>query len=114
MKAVKKQVNNYKEIRKLVQFGDFYRLQSPFAGNFTAWSYVSPDKEEILAGFYQILAAPNPKEQLLRLKGLDADTDYKELETGEIYGGDELMNYGLKVPYLKEDFSSQVWKFKAL
>ena len=114
MKAVKKQVNNYKEIRELVQFGDFYRLRSPFAGNFTAWSYLSQDREEVLAGFYQVLATPNPKEETLKLKGLDPESDYKELNSGEIYGGDELMNYGIKVPYLKEDFSSRVWRFKAV
>jgi len=114
MKAVKKQVNNYKEIRELVQFGDFYRLRSPFAGNFTAWSYLSQDREEVLAGFYQVLATPNPKEETLKLKGLDSESDYKELNSGEIYGGDELMNYGIKVPYLKEDFSSRVWRFKAV
>ncbi|PTV94264.1 alpha-galactosidase [Halanaerobium saccharolyticum] len=114
MEAVKKQVNNYKEIRELVQFGDFYRLRSPFAGNFTAWSYLSQDQEEVLAGFYQVLATPNPKEETLKLKGLDPDRDYKELNSGEIYGGDELMNFGIKVPYLKEDFSSRVWRFKAV
>ena len=82
MEAVKKQVNNYKEIRELVQFGDFYRLRSPFAGNFTAWSYLSQDREEVLAGFYQVLATPNPKEETLKLKGLDSESDYKELNSG--------------------------------
>ncbi|MFP4020662.1 MAG: alpha-galactosidase, partial [Halanaerobium sp.] len=53
MKAVKNQVNNYKKIRKLVQFGNFYRLRSPFEGNFTAWSYVADNQQEVLAAFYQ-------------------------------------------------------------
>jgi alpha-galactosidase len=114
MEAVKTQINNYKEIRELVQFGDFYRLRSPFEGNFTAWSYVNQDQQEVLAGFYQVLAAPNPKEEILKLKGLDSERDYEELNSGEIYGGDELMNYGIKVPYLKSDFSSRVWRFKAI
>ena len=113
-KTVKAQVNNYKEIRSLVQFGDFYRLRSPFAGNFTAWSYVSDDKAEVLLGFYQVLVSPNPREQKLKLKGLDAEADYKDINSGDIYGGDELMNYGIKVPHLKEDFSSKVWKFKQI
>jgi alpha-galactosidase len=114
IKAVKNQVKNYKEIRKLVQFGDFYRLQSPFESNFTAWSYVAKAKEEVLVGFYQILASPNPREQMIKLKGLDTDSDYKELNSGNIYGGDELMNYGIKIPYLKEDFSSKVWRFQMI
>ncbi len=112
IKAVKNQVNNYKEIRKLVQFGEFYRLRSPFEGNFTAWLYISQDKKEVLVGFYQILAGPNPKEEKLKLKGLKAEADYKEVNSGEIYGGDELMNYGIKVPYLKGDFESKVWRFE--
>ena len=112
IEAVKAQVNNYKEIRSLVQFGNFYRLKNPFEGNFTAWSYVDQDKKEILAGFYQVLAAPNPREEKIKLKGLDAEADYREVESGEIYGGDELMNYGIRVPYLKEDFSAEVWHFK--
>jgi len=114
IKVVKDQVNNYKQIRKLVQFGDFYRLRSPFAGNFTAWSYLDAEKEELLVGFYQVLASPNPREEKLKLKALDAQADYKDLNSGEIYGGDELMNYGLKVPHLKGDFSSKVWRFKKI
>ena len=39
--AVKAQVARYKEIRKLIQFGDFYRLKSPFEGNETAWLFVN-------------------------------------------------------------------------
>lgn len=111
-KAVKNQVDNYKKIRKLVQFGDFYRLKSPFEGNFTAWSYIGEDKEDVLAGFYQVLASPNPRENILKLKGLEAEADYKEINSGEIYGGDELMNYGIKAPFLKRDFESKVWRFK--
>ena len=114
IEAVKAQVNNYKEIRSLVQFGNFYRLKSPFEGNFTAWSYVDSDKKEALVGFYQVLAAPNPEEQKVKLKGLDAGADYKEINSGEIYGGDELINYGIRIPYLKEDFSSKVWRFKKI
>ncbi|RAK05249.1 alpha-galactosidase [Halanaerobium saccharolyticum] len=114
IKAVKNQVKNYKEIRRLVQFGDFYRLQSPFESNFTAWSFVAEAKEEVLVGFYQILASPNPREQRIKLKGLDADSDYKELNSANIYGGDELMNYGIKIPYLKGDFSSKVWRFQMI
>ncbi|RCW58754.1 MULTISPECIES: alpha-galactosidase [Halanaerobium] len=114
MEAVKKQVNHYKDIRRLVQFGDFYRLKSPFEGNFTAWSYVGQEKKEVLAGFYQVLAAPNPKEQFIKLKGLNADQDYKDLDSGKVYGGDELMNYGLKIPFLKSDFTSKIWRFKAV
>lgn len=43
-REVMDQVNYYKEIRTLIQFGDFYRLLSPFEGNETVWMFVSEDK----------------------------------------------------------------------
>ncbi|SFL98171.1 alpha-galactosidase [Halanaerobium salsuginis] len=114
LKIVKEQIKNYKSIRNLVQFGNFYRLLSPFNSNFTAWSYLSSDKKEALVAFYQILAEPNSKDQLLRLKGLKSEADYREISSGQIYGGDELMNHGLLISNLEGDFSSKVWHFKQI
>lgn len=45
---IRKQVSEYKELRMLIQFGDFYRLLSPFEGNQTAWMFVSDDKKKLL------------------------------------------------------------------
>ena len=42
---IKEQISKYKEIRNIVQFGDFYRILSPFECNETAWNIVSEDKE---------------------------------------------------------------------
>lgn len=43
---IRKQVSEYKELRMLIQYGDFYRLLSPFEGNETAWMFVSADKKK--------------------------------------------------------------------
>ena len=94
----KSQIKFYKEVRPLIQFGDFYRLQSPFENNETAWSFVAKDKSEAIVSFFRVLAKPNPNFSSIYAKGLDENALYQDVRTGEIYGGDELMYVGLTVP----------------
>ena len=47
---VARQVAFFKQYRRLLQFGAFWRLQSPFAHNEAAWMTVSPDRETALVG----------------------------------------------------------------
>ncbi|SFB28292.1 alpha-galactosidase [Cohnella sp. OV330] len=109
---VKAQVAAYKELRELVQFGDLYRLKSPFEGNDTAWAVVSADKSEAFVAFFRVLAQPNAPIDWLRLAGLDPNADYEIVGTGERFGGDQLMYAGLPVPHLEGDFQSAIWRIK--
>lgn len=110
---ITKQVLFYKENRQLIQFGDFYRLCSPFAGNETAWMFVSQDKKEALVFYYRVLAEANAPLSVLPLKGLNPDMNYT-LDNAEVHGGDELMYSGLAIPAtVHGDFQSVVWKLKA-
>ncbi len=52
----KAQIKRYKEIRSLVQQGDMYRLVSPFAGHEAAWMFVSEDRSEALAYYFQSIS----------------------------------------------------------
>ncbi|MBT2292637.1 alpha-galactosidase [Paenibacillus albidus] len=112
--TVKEQVALYKELRSLVQFGEQYRLLSPFEGNETAWMIVAEDKSEAVAVYVRVLAEPNDKLYHLRLKGLDPQSDYEWIEGGGVYGGDHLMYAGLPVPHLQGDFQSVLWRFKKI
>lgn len=95
---IKTQVQFYKNHRKLIRDGDFYRLQSPFEENETAWMIVSKDREEALVGWYKVLATANPKkQQVLPLKGLDVNLLY-EVNGEKAYYGDELVYRGLPLP----------------
>ena len=111
---VRAQVEYYKEVRPLVQFGDFYRLLSPFEGNETAWMFVSEDRSEAFAAYYKVLAEPNAGYRSIRLKGLDPDADYRIDGLDSPVGGDELMRAGLAVPQelLFGDFRSKVWRIR--
>lgn len=108
---VREQVKLYKEIRHLVQFGDFYRLRNPFEGNEAAWTIVSEDRSEAVLYYFRILSEANEPIRWLRTMGLDPEGDYKCLEDGNIYGGDRLMNAGLAVPPMHGDFQSFIWRF---
>ena len=70
---VRAQVAFMKEYREIIQFGDFYRLRSPFEGNFTAWMAVSPDRRTALVGWYRLLSEINGPCRRLMLRGLDPD-----------------------------------------
>lgn len=111
--TVKEQVALYKEVRHLVQFGDFYRLLSPFEGNDTAWMFVSKDKSEAFVVYVSVLQEPNPKLNRFRLKGLDPSRDYRMKGTDSTYGGDELMYAGLATPQFHGDYASRVYRFTA-
>jgi alpha-galactosidase len=116
--SVKKQVELYKQLRPLIQFGEFYRLISPFEHVSAAWMFVSEDKKEALVAFFQVLAEPNAPLRKLRLKGLAAECNYflydaeDQGEGVEIYGGDELMHVGLNLPIWKGDFRSRLYRLK--
>jgi alpha-galactosidase len=109
---IKKQVSEYKELRMLIQYGDFYRLLSPFEGNQTAWMFVSNDKKEAFATYFRVLAEPNAPLRRLRLKGLDPAKSYKLELNGNIYRGDELMHYGISIPQREGDFRSVLFVLK--
>jgi alpha-galactosidase len=113
-KTTADQVKFYKEIRSLVQFGTFYRILNPFEGNETAWSFVSEDASETIVFYFKVLSQPAAAVRTLRFKGLDPDSLYENIITGEVFGGDELMNVGVTVPLVQKDFTSTYWKFKRI
>ena len=110
--AVKRDIALYKQIRDTVQFGRFYRLISPYEKNEAAWCLVAKDGREAVAVYVKELTDPTPQTRVLRLTGLDKDAAYREMSTGMVYGGDELMYSGISVPYEKTDFYSRLWVFQ--
>ena len=111
---IKEQIKVYKEIRNIVQFGDFYRILSPFECNETAWNIVSEDKGEFVGMYFKILSEPGTAIKILKFKGLNPDYYYENIDTKDVYGGDELMNVGITLTREKKDFISRLWRFKKI
>ena len=92
---VKEQIKFMKQYREVIQFGTFYRLNSPFNGNVTSWMVVSEDKKTAIVGWYRVLNGINLPYSRVQLQGLNSDYCYETVGTQECHFGDELMNIGL-------------------
>ncbi|MBQ4338193.1 MAG: alpha-galactosidase [Clostridia bacterium] len=98
---VLEQVKEYHKYYDLVHYGDLYRLIDPYFDHFKcAWSFVSPDKSEVMATAV-IMRENNEHLFFLKLKGLDKNKFYKCRKTGEVYSGALLMNSGINLSSLK-------------
>ena len=107
LEQMKGQIAFMKKNRRLLQFGTFFRLRSPFEGdgNTTAWMVVSPDRTEALVAYYRVLQRPEAKYERLPLRGLQEEFSYEVSECMPedgaqapcervVRGGDELMQIG--------------------
>ncbi|MBE7212966.1 MAG: alpha-galactosidase, partial [Gluconacetobacter diazotrophicus] len=111
---VRAQVALCKELRALVQTGDFYRLCDPFRdGGEAGWMVVDGPRREAVCFYFRVLAEANAPRRRLRLRGLDPQRDYRLVGSDERFGGDLLMFAGLPAPELPGDFRGWMWHFRA-
>ena len=123
----KKAIAEYKTIRPVVQFGNIYRLQSPFDHKGVAsLMYVSDAKDKAVFYWWKTETFQNQHLPRIKMAGLDANKMYtvhelnridnKELDCeGKSYSGAYLMNHGLDMPLThhvdwdkKDSWSSRV------
>lgn len=95
LEDVREEITFMKQYRHLLQFGTFYRLESPFSHNTAAWMVVDSDKKEAIVGWYRVLNGINLPFTRLKLKGLDPGTKYAVSGNVKSCYGDELMYAGL-------------------
>ena len=69
-------IDVYKKNREVLQFGDFYELDS-YTDNFTKWQVLSSDKKDSVVGHFVTLQKTNPKETILNTYGLIDEQQYK-------------------------------------
>ncbi|NLZ80862.1 MAG: alpha-galactosidase [Clostridiales bacterium] len=77
--AIKAQIALYKEWRKVLQYGSFYRGRNFFAkenGNVTEWTCVSKDKKKAVGLIMQKLVEPNTQFEYYKARGLESDLNY--------------------------------------
>ncbi len=112
--AIKEQVKECKKIRSLVQFGDFYRLSSPFEKNIAAWQMVNNDKSESFFMAARIMFKSNTYFPLVKLRGLEEGALYKNEYDGTVYSADELMYRGLFIDFNHGDFVTYTLHLKKI
>lgn len=105
--VVLEQVAFYKIHRKLLQYGKFYRLLSPFESNQTAWIFVNDDQSQAIGFYFRKYAESAAPLRVIKFTGLAPDKTY-QVNDDAIYGGDELMSIGLYIyPFLEGDYQSR-------
>lgn len=103
-KQIKKQIEFYKQYRKLIMEGTFYRILNPFLSDEAAWEVVAEDQNTVIAAYYRMRQPANAPYKRLYLKGLDAEKQYKVEGQDLIFYGDELMHMGMVI----SDYASGV------
>ncbi len=110
----RKAIAEYKNIRPVVQFGDIYRLVSPYdRQGLASLMYVSETKDKAVWYWWKTESMQNEHLPRVHMAGLDAKRMYrvKELNRidqkpldceGKTYSGAYLMAHGLEVPYRNE------------
>lgn len=120
-------IAEYKEIRPVVQFGDIYRLASPYDGkNFASMMYCSEDKSKAVFYWWKLETFFDEHLPKVTMAGLDPSKLYlvRELNRidsmplpyeGKKFSGRFLMETGLEIPYThnvekkdRNDWSSRV------
>ena len=74
--CAKKNIELYKEIRHLVQFGDLYRVLDPDRNEILFNHYVSEDKKESVAFISSVVTKYMKKQISMKFEGLDDNTIY--------------------------------------
>ena len=127
----RKAISAYKEVRPVVQFGDIYRLVSPYDNKgLASLMYVSEKKDEAVFYWWKLEHMVNQHLPRVKMAGLSPDKYYQVRELnridnkplpfeGKTYSGAYLMANGLDMPYnhtvdyhKQNDYSSRVLYLK--
>lgn len=103
-------VKSYKDLKPVIMDGDMYRLVSPYNSNHASTMFVGKGKEHAVLFAFDIYPRFGDRRHNVKLKGLDAEKNYKVREinmvpgetswlngNGETFSGDYLMTVGLDV-----------------
>lgn len=122
----KRAISQYKKIRPIVQFGDLYRLISPYDNKGVAsLMYVSPEKSRSVFYAYKMAHFINMTVPNVKLNGLDPAKNYQLTDltakdenspcalNGKIMNGKFLMEEGISLQsLLRNEYSSIVLELK--
>ncbi len=126
-------IKEYKQIRPIVQFGDIYRLVSPYdKQGLASLMYVDEAKSKSVFFWWKTESFQNEHLPRVKMAGLDPGKMYRIHELnridknpmdveGKSFSGAYLMNHGLEMPYRNEpadwskknDWSSRVLLLEA-
>ena len=109
---IKRQIAEFKQHYDLIQYGDYYRLLSPFTpeeSRYCAWEVVKEDGSEALVCTVAYQSYCTVPSEMLKVKGLIPNKEYR-INGGEAtYTGSALMNLGLWLDYDYASYPSRLY-----
>ncbi len=111
LKEMSKQIVFYKKYREVIQFGDMYRLKSPYSMNDCAIEYISKDGNTVMVFYFTIHHLYRQASGRLHLKGLSEKSSYALVGSDKLYSGELLMNAGFKIQN-KKDNDAEIYIFE--
>jgi alpha-galactosidase len=120
-------LKDYNSVKEVVQFGDLYRLLSPYESNRVALMYTLEDQSRAVVYSFLQKKEIYGNTQVLYLQGLDPQGQYQLHELnkmpdrwsrfdsleGKVYSGAYLMNYGVDF-YMGDEYESLVFEVKKI
>lgn len=116
----------YKSVRPVVQWGDLYRLRSPYEfRDVASLMYVDADKRQAVVFAYKLTHFMNQPEPIIRLTGVSEQKSYRITDltprdearpselNGKVISGRVLKQEGLRIP-LGGEYASAALKLEAV
>ena len=96
-KMAGEQIAFFKEHGRLFQFGDYYRLTSPFENrDYTVWEYAAQDGSEACMSVVYTDMYANAASEIVKWKGLDPRN----------FSGAALMHAGILLPLPEQNYDA--------
>ncbi|MDD3142417.1 MAG: GH36 C-terminal domain-containing protein, partial [Lachnospiraceae bacterium] len=104
---VKQQIISFHKYWNLINNGDYYRLTSTLEETqYAAWQFTTKNKCEALLNVVTLETHGNAPTQYIKCKGLNPSAQYMITDTQTVYSGGALMNAGIPIPYMADEYQS--------
>ena len=113
-REISSQIERYREDREIITEGLYYRLSNPENDNFFAWEYIFSDGSKALINAIIPHNHGNMPPVYITPRGLTNGAFYRDIQNGKIYPSDALMDSGLPLEMLKEDYESFTFRLERI
>ncbi|MBQ2809768.1 MAG: alpha-galactosidase [Clostridia bacterium] len=110
---IRRQIKEFKRFYELIQYGDYYRLISPYNANSLYCSWMVVKESEALLAVVKKQNRAKAADEVVRLKGLKHNAYYSINGEGK-YLGEALMSLGLPIWTDNGDYTSKLYYIKQI
>ena len=111
---IRKQIESYKNDADVILNGKYYRLSNPDSDTYCAWEYISQDSSKVIIAGVILENHGNMPVIYVKPRGLPEGTFYRDIENGNVYASDALMDSGLPLTMPESDYEGFVFRLTLL